>query len=162
MGARRGAARSGALSLPDVATEAYSFRRALVYWASLFEGRYNREFIKAMGGDRGAVSLWRVLTVVCEIDGATIGGLADHTQIERTVLSKLLASYEKRGLIRRAVAADDRRAVRIHLTPAGRDLYARIHPLRRAVFARAAEGLPATEIALATDLFRRMVGNLER
>jgi DNA-binding MarR family transcriptional regulator len=156
------AGRSAAQARPEEQTEAYSFRRALVYWASRFEGQYNREFIKAMGGDRGAVSLWRVLTVASEIDGATIGELADHTQIERTVLSKLLASYEKRGLVRREVAADDRRAVRVHLTEAGREYYACIQPLRRAVFARAIEGLPSEEIALATDLFRRMAGNLDR
>ena len=142
--------------------EPYSFRRALVYWASLFEGRYNRDFIKAMGGDRGAVSLWRVLTVISEIDGASVGELAEHTQIERTVLSKLLTNYDKRGLIRRTIDPSDRRTVRVHLTAPGRDLYLRIQPIRRAVFARATAGMPEADIALATDLFRRMVGNMDR
>jgi DNA-binding MarR family transcriptional regulator len=52
----------------------------------------------------------------------TMAELADYLGLERSSVSGLVDRAVKRGLVRRDASADDGRAVRVNLTPAGREL----------------------------------------
>ncbi|MEU9558570.1 MarR family winged helix-turn-helix transcriptional regulator [Streptomyces fumanus] len=65
-----------------------------------------------------------------------VHSLADRVHLTQSALSRLIARLEKDGLVERSVCAEDRRGVRVALTPRGRELHARTLPLQRAVLAR--------------------------
>lgn len=94
---------------------------------------------------RLSVPEWRVLA--CLIDdgeGLSVGQLAAMALMKQPRLTKVLDRMERDGLVRRRVAAGDRRRVTVHLTAAGR---ARVKPVLHAARAHEAELLGAFSIA---------------
>lgn len=83
--------------------------------------------------------------------------LADHLGLEKSSLSGLVDRAQQRGLVERAPAADDRRAVEVFLSASGRRLAERL----TARFADALEpltaGLDAGERTRLRDLLERAV-----
>jgi DNA-binding MarR family transcriptional regulator len=63
---------------------------------------------------------WRVLAVLQEHSGATMGRLADLTSVDRTTLTRTLGLMEKAGLVARRERKSDRRSLAISLTAKGR------------------------------------------
>jgi DNA-binding MarR family transcriptional regulator len=55
-----------------------------------------------------------------------VSGLAEAEGINPTMVSRLVSRLDADGLLRRGIDADDRRAVLVEATEAGRALYARI------------------------------------
>jgi MarR family transcriptional regulator, lower aerobic nicotinate degradation pathway regulator len=105
-------------------------------------------------------SRWRVLAVLQEHSGATMGELADLTSVDRTTLTRTLGLMEEAGLIVRRERKSDRRSVAISLTTQGRRMFARILPLTLAETERALTGFSAEEIGTLKDRLKRMAANL--
>jgi DNA-binding MarR family transcriptional regulator len=106
-------------------------------------------------------SRWRVLAVLQEHSGATMGRLADLTSVDRTTLTRTLGLMESAGLIARREQKSDRRSLAISLTTQGRRMFARILPLTLAETDRALTGFSAEEIGALRDWLRRMADNLK-
>jgi MarR family transcriptional regulator, organic hydroperoxide resistance regulator len=104
---------------------------------------------------------WRVLAVLQEHSGATMGRLADLTSVDRTTLTRTLGLMESAGLIARREQKSDRRSLAISLTAQGRRVFARILPLTVAETDRALTGFSAEEIGVLRDWLRRMADNLK-
>jgi MarR family transcriptional regulator, lower aerobic nicotinate degradation pathway regulator len=105
-------------------------------------------------------SRWRVLAVLQEHPGATMGELADLTSVDRTTLTRTLGLMEEAELIVRRERKSDRRSVAISLTAHGRRMFARILPLTLAETDRALTGFSAEEIGTLKDRLKRMAANL--
>ena len=105
-------------------------------------------------------SRWRVLAVLLEHSGATMGRLADLTSVDRTTLTRTLGLMEKAGLVVRRERESDRRSLAISMTPKGRRLFARILPLALLETDRALAGFSAEEIRTLRDRLKRMAENL--
>jgi MarR family transcriptional regulator, lower aerobic nicotinate degradation pathway regulator len=103
---------------------------------------------------------WRVLAVLQEHPGATMGELADLTSVDRTTLTRTLGLMEEAALIVRRERKSDRRSVAISLTAQGRRMFARILPLTLAETDRALTGFSAEEIGTLRDRLKRMAANL--
>jgi DNA-binding MarR family transcriptional regulator len=103
---------------------------------------------------------WRVLAVLQEHSGATMGRLADLTSVDRTTLTRTLGLMEKAGLVTRRERKNDRRSLAISLTAKGRRMFARILPLTLAETDRAVTGFSSEEIGTLRDRLRRMADNL--
>jgi MarR family transcriptional regulator, organic hydroperoxide resistance regulator len=103
---------------------------------------------------------WRVLAVLQEHSGATMGRLSDLTSVDRTTLTRTLGLMEKAGLVARRERKNDRRSVAISLTPKGRRMFVRILPLTVAETDRALTGFSSAEIGTLRDRLRRMADNL--
>ena len=104
---------------------------------------------------------WRVLAVLNEHSGATMGRLADLTSVDRTTLTRTLGLMEKTGLVARRERESDRRSLAISLTAKGRRLFARILPLALEETDRALTGFSSDEIRTLRDRLRRMADNLK-
>jgi DNA-binding MarR family transcriptional regulator len=104
---------------------------------------------------------WRVLAVLQEHSGATMGQLADLTSVDRTTLTRTLGLMESAGLIARREQKSDRRSLAISLTARGRRVFARILPLTVAETDRALTDFSAEEIEVLRDWLRRMADNLK-
>jgi MarR family transcriptional regulator, organic hydroperoxide resistance regulator len=87
--------------------------------------------------------------------------LADAAGIAPSTATRIIDALERRGIVRRRRADDDRRAVAITLTPLGHEvLHAQDEWLRgrqRAFF----EALPPEEKALAPDLLVRLAALID-
>jgi DNA-binding MarR family transcriptional regulator len=105
-------------------------------------------------------SRWRVLAVLQEHSGATMGRLADLTSVDRTTLTRTLGLMEKAGLVVRRERESDRRSLAISLTVKGRRLFARILPLALLETDRALAGFSAEEIRTLRDRLKGMAENL--
>ena len=103
---------------------------------------------------------WRVLAVLQEHSGATMGRLADLTSVDRTTLTRTLGLMEKAGFVTRRERKNDRRSLAISLTTKGRRMFARILPLTLAETDRAVSGFSSEEIGTLRDRLRRMADNL--
>jgi DNA-binding MarR family transcriptional regulator len=106
-------------------------------------------------------SRWRVLAVLQEHSGATMGELADLTSVDRTTLTRTLGLMENAGLLARRERKSDRRSLAISLTANGRRMFARILPLTVAETDRALTDFSADEIGGLKDWLRRMADNLK-
>jgi DNA-binding MarR family transcriptional regulator len=103
---------------------------------------------------------WRVLAVLHEHSGATMGRLADLTSADRTTLTRTLGLMEAAGLIARIERRSDRRSLAISLTAKGRRTFARVLPLALAETERALSGLSSREIATLRQGLGKMADNL--
>ena len=103
---------------------------------------------------------WRVLAVLQEHSGATMGQLADLTSVDRTTLTRTLGLMEEARLVARQERESDRRSLVISLTPKGRRIFARILPLTLAETDRALTGFSSAEIAALRDRLKRIADNL--
>ena len=72
---------------------------------------------------------WRVLVTVGPERGCTAQYIAGSTRMHKTRVSRAIAHLEERDLIERASSTADRRQREVHLTKAGRRMYAELVPL---------------------------------
>ena len=103
---------------------------------------------------------WRVLAVLNEHSGATVGRVAELTSVDRTTLTHTLGLMEQTGLILRQARASDRRNLEIVMTHAGRRLFRRILPLALAETERALQGFTPAEVDDLRAALRRIADNL--
>jgi DNA-binding MarR family transcriptional regulator len=59
-------------------------------------------------------------------DGSTLTEIGAHAQIENSSLTTMVDKLEKSELVERKLDAQDRRVIRLYLTPKGRDLAERV------------------------------------
>jgi MarR family 2-MHQ and catechol resistance regulon transcriptional repressor len=71
-------------------------------------------------------------------------------------ITMVIGNLEKRGWIRRERVADDRRMIRIHLTPAGRRQLAKILPAHVAAITRAMRNLSNEQQEALRNLCRKL------
>jgi DNA-binding MarR family transcriptional regulator len=104
---------------------------------------------------------WAALFMLQRCRASTVAELARETQSDPGAMTRLLDRLEAKGFCRRQRSTDDRRVVRIELTPEG-DVAAQEVPGRPGAGAqRASRRLLEDEWAQLKDMLRRMVANGE-
>ena len=94
--------------------------------------------------------------------GATQSDLAQHSGRDKAQLARLVKGLRDRGLLAGAADADDRRNLRLTLTPAGVALQAQLQQQAQQVARQAMAGLDAEERAQLVALLQRVQANLGR
>jgi DNA-binding MarR family transcriptional regulator len=107
------------------------------------------------------LQMWRVLAALREQDGRRMGDLSETTSIEVSTLTRLVDNMEEKGLAVRRRAADDARAVLLHVTPAGRRLTQRIVPIAERYEQVALAGFNAGEAETLKAALRRLYANMD-
>jgi MarR family transcriptional regulator, transcriptional regulator for hemolysin len=118
----------------------------------------SRAFGDALAEAGGSVSTWLILTSLIDESWPAQQHLARAMHIEGPTLTRHLDGLEEAGLVVRRREPNDRRAVRVELTDAGRAKHAE---LRQAVIAfnrRLTAGLGGAEL----DELRGLLERLER
>jgi len=87
--------------------------------------------------------------------------LADQLQIGHPELVRLIDSLERKRLVVRHEASDDRRVKRIQLTPGGRRLAAQVEAIIEAFESRLLRGISAADRARCGDVFARLEERLD-
>ncbi|HEV2124376.1 MAG TPA: GNAT family N-acetyltransferase, partial [Chloroflexota bacterium] len=79
------------------------------------------------GSHDAGVSGAHALDILVRLGPIGLNQLATELFVDKSTASRLVAALEEKGYISRAIDPDDRRAVLLEVTPAGRDLQKRIH-----------------------------------
>jgi MarR family transcriptional regulator for hemolysin len=120
----------------------------------------SKAFDEALAAPGGTLAGWLVLAAVA-------GGLADSQRaiaadlgIEGATLTHHLSRMERDGLVRRERDENDRRALRVELTDAGRDRFAALLSTVQAFDQRLRAGFTTAELATLRDLLGRLADNV--
>jgi DNA-binding MarR family transcriptional regulator len=97
-----------------------------------------------------------LLRFLWEEDGLTQIELSNRSQIDRTTIGGLIDRLEQSGLLRRLPHPDDRRAYRIALTNAGKELQAVLDPLTDELHRRFLKPLTSEEVTTLTELLLKL------
>lgn len=82
-----------------------------------------------------------VLSALWEVDGQTIGAIAERLDLDSSNVTPLVKRMESTGLVTRLRNPDDERQVLVHLTDLGREMQARSACLGQTLFAAAGLGV---------------------
>jgi len=83
--------------------------------------------------------------------GMTPSELAEHEKVQPPSITRVIASLEDRGLIRRMPHSTDRRQVVLSVTDQGRDVVRKLRQLREAWLARRLRELTPAERAVLRE-----------
>ena len=112
-----------------------------------------------MGLSAGQPKVLDFLLAAGEADQRTI---AAHCQIEPATVGGILLRMEKAGLVERSRREEDRRAVRVRLTVAGRRAAQAMEEVFRQAEAPAAAALTEEEMAQLKELLQKVSRALEQ
>jgi DNA-binding MarR family transcriptional regulator len=106
-----------------------------------------------------SVPMWRALSALVDKDRQTIGQIAETTVLDRSSLGRLLEDMATDGLVARTSPPDDRRAVVISLTAAGRKRFEAGIPLVLDHYRKLLHGISDEDFATLMRLLRRIKAN---
>ena len=133
----------------------------LPYLLNRAGARIAASFSEEMRPLGATLQMWRVLAALRERDGQRMGELSEKTSIEVSTLTRLVDSMQGKELVARRRAADDARAVLLHLAPAGRRLTQRILPIAERYEEVALADFSAAEAEGLKAALRRLYANME-
>ncbi|HVI52486.1 MAG TPA: MarR family transcriptional regulator [Candidatus Sulfotelmatobacter sp.] len=103
---------------------------------------------------------WVVLIRIASGIGGSASELCRAIGYDSGSMTRMLDRLEKSGLIYRERCAEDRRVVKIFLTPAGKELYPQLAPIAVQNLNQLLKGFKAEEIELLQSMLDRMIANL--
>ncbi len=103
---------------------------------------------------------WAVLNFLWEGDGVTPKELADLTFKDKPNTNRILDNLQKKGLITRSPHPTDRRAFRIFLTDAGKDLRVRLVPKAVSLLEKATRSIDEDKIKEMKIVLNQIYNNL--
>lgn len=122
-----------------------------------------RSFFDARVAEKGlTLARARTLFALSRRGSLTQKELAEELEIETPTLVRLLDAMEKQKLIERRSDEIDRRAKRIHMTPAGQQTFEDVDAQAKAMRAEIALDISTDEIRVALNVVRRLTGNLQK
>lgn len=107
-----------------------------------------------------SMGTFQYLRILWEADGLSQAELAKQTRTRGPSAAAALQELERGGFVRRVADGDDRRKLRVLLTPAGHRLYDVVMPDIAAINQAMLAGFTAREQALLKQMLRRMRFNL--
>jgi DNA-binding MarR family transcriptional regulator len=93
-------------------------------------------------------------------DGLTMSELGKRCGLESSTMTPLVDELERHKLIARVRAPEDRRVIRLHLTPSGRDLEPRLRKLLLDLQAVALCCIPDSDLAAMHRVLESILTNL--
>ena len=132
------------------------------YLMNRIMGRYNASLRADLAGLGLTTPKMRALAVLSVIDAPLIRDLAVYAVVEQSTLSRALDQLAGEGLIQRETDAGDSRAIRVHITEAGRAAFEAMWPQMAASYARMFQGIPEDERRAFVATLQKMLGNIRK
>ncbi len=103
---------------------------------------------------------WQVLFALSRQEGINQTGLADYLEVETITLCRMVDRLADAGLVERRADPADRRAWRLHLTPAAHPLLDQLRGVGETVMDEALSQIPEATRATMTDGLSMLRANL--
>lgn len=104
----------------------------------------------------------RVLDYFARHPGTTQSDLSAHTGRDKAQLARLLRGLRDQGYLEAQEDANDRRSVRLQLSPSGHALQQELRKVGVLVLERAVKGMTAQQRSELVDLLQVVRGNLDK
>jgi DNA-binding MarR family transcriptional regulator len=105
---------------------------------------------------------WPILRLIATAATPTAADLCRQLNYDTGSMTRMLARLERKGVIARKPSNEDRRVVRLELTPAGRKVYPKLRDVVIRVLNHLTADLSFDEVRTASSLLQRMRDNLAR
>jgi DNA-binding MarR family transcriptional regulator len=113
--------------------DAFDLNGFLPYQLAVAAGHVSRGFADLYRAEFGlSIPEWRVLAHLAQSGTVSVREIQARVDMDKSKVSRAAARLETAGLIAKRAHGVDRRLLDMSLTPAGRDLMARIVPIARA------------------------------
>ncbi|MFH1603299.1 MAG: MarR family transcriptional regulator [Pseudomonadota bacterium] len=126
-------------------------------------GRARRTIVEAIDHELAPLDIshaqWIVVMLLGDGAASTAAELCKILIYDPGAMTRLLDRLERKGVLRRVRAGDDRRAVHLELTADGKKLYPKILETLVQVFNRLLHGFSKREVQQLEQLLQRMVAN---
>lgn len=132
------------------------------YLMNRIMGRYNAGFREEMAEMGLTTPKARALAVLTVVEGPLIRELSVFTVVDQSTLSRALDQLQADGLIRRVADDTDSRAVRVHITDAGRAKFDELWPHMASAQDRMFRGIPDDERRAFTATLQKMLVNIRK
>lgn len=117
--------------------DAFDLNEFLPYQLAVAAGHVSRGFAELYRAEFGlTMPEWRVLAHLAQSGKVSVREIQARVDMDKSKVSRAAARLEAAGLIEKRAHDLDRRLLEMSLTPAGRDLIARIVPIAKAYEAR--------------------------
>ena len=93
------------------------------------ESRLNDGLGLVLGEERASLDEWRILELVSELDGPTMGELAQASALPNATLTRVVDALEDSASVYRLPGRTDRRRITVHLSSHGDDRLGRMRAL---------------------------------
>jgi DNA-binding MarR family transcriptional regulator len=134
--------------------------REFSHLISHVERRVTERLRSALGPEGCDVDQWRVLNLLSEGSGYPMTEVADCVGVRPAALTRLVDRLVANNLVYRRIDPEDRRRVRLFLTPRGKSVHRRLAALVER--SQAELFTSAEEAELLQDLLRRLDHALDR
>ena len=138
----------------------YALEKAVPYLLNRAGVRIGETFSKELVKFNLTLPMYRVLASLLRVDAQRMTHLAEYTSIDISTLSRLVASMERKNLVRRQPGETDKRSVHVMLEETGRDLAMRVAPLADLYERVALANISADEIATLKRLLVQIYDNI--
>jgi DNA-binding MarR family transcriptional regulator len=117
--------------------DAFDLNDFLPYQLAVAAAHVSRGFAELYRAEFGlSIPEWRVLAHLAQSGTVSVREIQARVDMDKSKVSRAAARLEAAGLIAKRAHGVDRRLLDMSLTPAGRDLMARIVPIAKAYEAR--------------------------
>jgi MarR family transcriptional regulator, multiple antibiotic resistance protein MarR len=103
---------------------------------------------------------WPILRLVATGATPTAADLCRQLNYDTGSMTRMLSRLERKGVIAREPSAEDRRIVRLHITPAGRKVYPKLRDVVMRVLNHLTADFSPDDVHAASVLLQRMRANL--
>ncbi|MGF6596887.1 DNA-binding MarR family transcriptional regulator [Paraburkholderia sp. GAS448] len=141
---------------PDIAE--YQFGESVGYLLSRVKSTMSNMVTQRTMAELGITSTQAsILFMVASGKCLLAAELAREYGIDASAVTRLIDRLEKRGLLSRVRSSEDRRAVRLALTPEGLALAARMPAIFNSVIDKLLAGFTAEEVGFLKSMLRRIL-----
>jgi DNA-binding MarR family transcriptional regulator len=154
-------AHSRPVEAPPLRDTTFATEEFIPYLLNQVVNSWNRDFKSGLKRSPVNVRQWRVLAVLCRKPDLSLTELIQETAIDQPTLSRMVDQLSLLGLLKREIAKDDARYLRLRLTPKGQALVEEVWPIAWKHYRKGVAGLTAEEEALLSKFLQRIFEALQ-
>ena len=133
------------------------------YWVNhlsfLIRKRVSQNF--AADGFKVTPEEWAVLLILKDKGEMTPTALSDASVRDKTTVTRMIDKLVRKGLVDRIRDGDDRRVVKIRLTPRGGQTFASLAVIAQSIIARSFDGIAEADLETTVATLAKMASNLK-
>jgi DNA-binding MarR family transcriptional regulator len=141
--------------------ENYAAEDSIGYLIAALRGRLFRALDIELGKFGFTAAQWPILRAVADDKTPIAAELCRKLNYDTGSMTRMLNRLVEKGVIEREPSSEDRRVVRLRMTPAGRRLYPKLRDAVIDVLNRLVGGIPQDDVRHTIELARRMMSNME-
>ena len=138
------------------ATSGFQLDNYILYNINRVSALYTDEMSSALKAHGLSTMEWRILMLLADKSPCSVGDIARRAVAKMPTVTRVLIRMEEDGLIIRTALPGDRRIIEVTMTPKASDMLKTVRSIGQRIFERALEGVDSLEIALVTDVLKRI------